>query len=184
LSRSPFSRSSLSSFCRPCRSHRSIDLIHFARCNAPDKTLVKPVPDFYVRKTKTSESIIIRSTIRYGYNNECCERVRPVSEVAGPDISFSTVFQHHKLDNYGTVRVPTLFSELVQRTLAAGQLSTHLFGYRPCCRQVAKPTTQGLTSMKCACHAADFRCPTSDLSMIKQVTLSSSCNLDHAQTVS
>ena len=44
----------------------------------------------------------------------------PDSEDLRPDISFSTVFQHHKLDNYGTVRVPTLFSELVQRTLLLG----------------------------------------------------------------
>jgi hypothetical protein len=123
LSRSPFSRSSLSSFCRPCRSHRSIDLIHFARCNAPDKTLVKPVPDFYVRKTETSESIIIRSTIWYEYNNECCERVRPVSEVAGPNISSALSSSPISSKNYGTVRVPTLFSDMVPMNPAAGQLS-------------------------------------------------------------
>ena len=33
-----------------------------------------------------------------------------------------------------------------------------------------------------SCRGSD-RCPSEDLSMSKQVTLSSSCNLDHAQTV-
>ena len=45
---------------------------------------------FASAKIKTNESIIIRSTVRvsvrYTYNNECCERVRPVSDVTGPNI--------------------------------------------------------------------------------------------------
>ena len=61
---------------------------------------------------------------------------------------------------------------------------THLFGYRPCCRRVIKPTGSRLNQHEvCLSCRGGHRCPSPDLSMSKQVTLSSSRNLDHARTV-
>jgi hypothetical protein len=107
----------------------------------------------------------------------------PDSEDLRPDISFSTVFQHHKLDNYGTVRVPTLFSELVQRTLLLGSSHPPL-RLSPLLQSGCKADSSRLNQHEVclSCRGSD-RCPSEDLSMSKQVTLSSSCNLDHAQTV-
>ena len=150
---------------------------------------------FASAKIKTNERIIIRSTVRvsvrYTYNNECCERVRPVSDVTGPNIpsalssssslpmavtwfcSFSRLFSPNWLDEPCHEAALPLGSSLLPTSSAIALVAVGLQS-RP---------AQGLTSMKCVCHAADFRYPTSDLSISRQVTLSSSRNLDHAQTV-
>ena len=115
---------------------------------------------FASAKIKTNESIIIRSTVRvsvrYTYNNECCERVRPVSDVAGPNIptalSSSSIF----------AMAVIWFCSCSDSVLRTGSMSpairqlflSHLFGYRPCCLQVANLPAQGLTSIRCACYAA------------------------------
>jgi hypothetical protein len=122
---------------------------------APDKTLVKPVPDFYVRTTKTCETNIILSTVRYGYNIKCCERVRPVSEVARPNIPTALSSSPICSKKYGTVRVPTLFSDMVPMNPAAGQLSPTSSAIALVAVGLYSRPAQGLTSMKCACHAAD-----------------------------
>ena len=117
---------------------------------------------FASAKIKTNESIIIRSTVRvsvrYTYNNECCERVRPVSDDSGPNIP-SALSSSSSLPM--AVTWFCSFSDSVLRTdpsqdPAPRQLSlTHPSSCRPCCRQGATPPAQGLTRIRCACHAAD-----------------------------
>ena len=79
---------SRSTMASPCLCSRSGSLLSWVM-RLTRKSLT-PCRIFASAKIKTSESIIIRSTVRvsvrYTYNNECCERVRPVSDVTGPNI--------------------------------------------------------------------------------------------------
>ena len=89
---------SRSTMASPCLCSRSGSLLSWVM-RLTRKSLT-PCRIFASAKIKTSESIIIRSTVRvsvrYTYNNECCERVRPVSDVTRPNIpsalSSSSIF--------------------------------------------------------------------------------------------
>ena len=89
---------SRSTMASPCLCSRSGSLLSWVM-RLTRKSLT-PCRIFASAKIKTNESIIIRSTVwasvRYTYNNECCERVRPVSDVTGPNIptalSSSSIF--------------------------------------------------------------------------------------------
>ena len=89
---------SRSTMASPCLCSRSGSLLSWVM-RLTRKSLTQ-CRIFASAKIKTSERIIIRSTVRvsvrYTYNNECCERVRPVSDVTGPNIpsalSSSSIF--------------------------------------------------------------------------------------------